>query len=73
MEERIANFIDMFGTPCPDPTTETLDQVELIMDTHHWIVLDGQQWYVPKNSVLYSEEDENVLNYLLEVNQAREL
>ena len=71
--KRVANFIIDFATPCPDPKTETPAEVEMTMDNHHWVVLGEQQWYVPKTSVLYSEEDEQVLDFLLSVNECREV
>lgn len=52
----IDDFLDAFCTESKD--NEGSDFAELMMDNHKCIEYEGVTYYVPENSILYTEDDE---------------
>lgn len=61
---KILNFIDTFCTEVKK--NETPSDVELKMDDHDCIEFNEVQYYVPKNNSLYSDEDYDIRDLLIE-------
>jgi len=62
--ERIADFLEQYAEQARD--NESSAHVELMMDDHTYIEYSGRGFYLPENNSFYTEEDEEVLEYLNE-------
>ena len=67
MKELINKFLEVFGRIVTE--NETGDYVDLMMDNHYCIRWYGKLYYVPKNSLLYSVDDELILEFLEQCRQ----
>lgn len=61
-DSQIQNFLNSYGTEIKP--NEDLDYVELMMDNHIAISYDNVNYYVKKDNILYSDNDEEILNHL---------
>ena len=62
--DRIAEFLEKYAEQARD--NESSAHVELMMDDHTYIEYNGIGFYLPENNSFYTEEDEEVLDYLNE-------
>ena len=62
MKELIKQFLLTFADECEED--EELSDTELMMDDHHCIEWNGIQYYIPENNMLYSEDDELIVEFL---------
>ena len=63
-EKKIFEFLDDFCVIVQE--NEESYYVELMMDDHDCVYFDGCEYYVPKNHSLYTIEDVESKNYLIE-------
>ena len=62
MKELILKFLETYCTIVRED--EDSAYVELMMDDHDCIEYDGIQYYVPKNNMLWDEDDELLVEFL---------
>ena len=62
MKELIKKFLDTFGTIVTDG--EASAYVDLMMDSHFCINYECQEWYIPENNMLYTPDDELLVEFL---------
>lgn len=60
LTELIKNFLSTYCTVVSDN-----DDAEVMMDNHKCIEYDGVEYYVPENSVLYTDEDYLLIELLV--------
>lgn len=60
--QEVREFLKEFCTEVQE--NEAPDYVELKMDDHRCLNFEGKQYYVPENSVLFTTEDYEVIEYL---------
>jgi len=60
LQEIINNFLNTFCTKVQEN-----DNTELLMDGAICIEYENAEWYVPKNNMLYTEDDELLVELLI--------
>lgn len=63
MKELIKTFLEAFCTIVRDD--EDASYVELMMDDHKCIEYEDQQYYVPENNMMYTEDDTLLVEFLV--------
>jgi len=62
-----ANDIKIFiETFCTEVSAVPYEDTELMMDNHRAIKYEEVEYYMPENSVLYTQQDEKICDYLYE-------
>jgi hypothetical protein len=61
---KIIDFIHKFGVEVKEEDNEAY--VELMMDNHKCIVFDGRGYYIPRDSILFNDEDFDLVDLVIE-------
>lgn len=63
MKQLILDFLEKYGTKVREE--ETFDFVVLMMDDHICIEFEYQQYYIPENNSLYTEDEDLIYEFLM--------
>jgi hypothetical protein len=64
MKKLVDEFLEKFGTAIQSNETES--HIELMMDSCQCITWYNKDYYVPENNMLYTTDDELIVEFLFE-------